>query len=244
MGPRSGLGSAGFVRGAAFVAAPVCCYDAQCAFKILFPCFNFDGGQVELGVFGACSRCTKSEVSQRGITACPSNYLELIVFLWFLAPSVGAVHVRASQSEDLANQVRHWVTYTSLVRKAGKQPGTFVSPAAAEWFSGLRCMFHDGKTTERYWILPARSSCQLDEAFTGWGFPPTSKPNVSRGAASVACQAHHFPLIFFRQANGSDKLKCISMFSGVAGLELGLRQSARQDFFRDLHVVRQLIVLL
>ena len=149
MGPRSGLGSAGFVRGAAFVAAPVCCYDAQCAFKILFPCFNFDGGQVELGVFGACSRCTKSEVSQRGITACPSNYLELIVFLWFLAPSVGAVHVRASQSEDLANQVRHWVTYTSLVRKAGKQPGTFVSPAAAEWFSGLRCMFHDGKTTER-----------------------------------------------------------------------------------------------
>ena len=118
--------------------------------RFSFPCFNFDGGQVELGVFGACSRCTKSEVSQRGITACPSNYLELIVFLWFLAPSVGAVHVRASQSEDLANQVRHWVTYTSLVRKAGKQPGTFVSPAAAEWFSGLRCMFHDGKTTERY----------------------------------------------------------------------------------------------
>lgn len=39
MGPRSGLGSGGFVRGAAFVAAPVCCYDAQCAAKILFPCF-------------------------------------------------------------------------------------------------------------------------------------------------------------------------------------------------------------
>ena len=80
------------------------------------------------GVFGSSYRCTKSEVSTRGISVIP---------LALLIDCVLRSNWIATCSKDLANQIRHWDVYLKEVAQCKALPGSFLSPAAAEWFSGL-----------------------------------------------------------------------------------------------------------
>ena len=68
-------------------------------------------------------------MSERGITACflEMKFIGLRCFDFLFA-------------QDLSNQIRHWDVYTKAVREAGKEPGQFLNPLAAEWFSGSPSM--------------------------------------------------------------------------------------------------------
>ena len=39
-------------------------------------------------------------------------------------------------AQDLANQIRHWDVYMKEVQEHAHGPGMYLSPSAAEWFSG------------------------------------------------------------------------------------------------------------
>ena len=82
-----------------------------------------------LGVFGACSRCTQTEVSERGISVggllAISCGQQFVIFQCFV-----------DSTQDLCNQIKHWEGYSQALQKIGKTPGQFLSPGAAEWFSG------------------------------------------------------------------------------------------------------------
>lgn len=79
------------------------------------------------GVFGASHRCTKSEVSTRGIGVWSS-------VRW--TPGRHQVFEVHSCLQDLANQIKHWEVYTAEVAKRGIPLGSCLNPEIAEWFSG------------------------------------------------------------------------------------------------------------
>ena len=57
----------------------------------------------------------------------------VIIFLALALPSTAF--------KDLANQIRHWEVYTKEVEKVGGTVGKYLSPSAAEWFSGGSARF-------------------------------------------------------------------------------------------------------
>ena len=84
-------------------------------------------------MFGASHRCTKSEVSTRGISANTSDFAFKLDFVSESDDSIGA---RRGLAQDLANQVRHWDVYTAKMGEHGLAPGSCLNPLTAEWFSG------------------------------------------------------------------------------------------------------------
>ena len=185
------------------------------------------------GVFGACRRCTLSEVSERGITVRSSvsgSRLEVSsLFLWVIL-----------FCQDLANQIRHWDVYNKEVKQHASStgPGLYLNPSVAEWFSGSPCMvqsFASHFIPFFDWLLvaPYQACLQggqyLDQELWPWRTSASHFQPVRRAAKSRS--GWTTSLEFVREA-GPSKLKCISLFTGVGGLELGLRQWCRHVFHK------------
>lgn len=47
----------------------------------------------------------------------------------------------SAPAQDIANQIKHWTVYTEKMKELGTDPGHFLRPEAAEWFSGQPALF-------------------------------------------------------------------------------------------------------
>ena len=164
--------------------------------------------------------------------------------------------------EDLANQIRYSKEYKSAILAAGKSPGRFLAPAAAEYLSGAKPQTMWNKFVSD-WISPmlrifnmrlcghksllsdvedchSVGRCLLlarltKRRWTHNGHRPCVNPHMSQ-----------FPSTCFQSAwKGSCPMPSISLFTGVAGLDLALRrpQSVSSQSFKSYSWVLGLLQL-
>lgn len=106
--------------------------------------------------------------------------------------------------------IRHSVDYQKRVHD-GLQPGRWLTVRAAEHFSGLPLNWTDPTPG----VVDVQS---FREHF----------PHPQAGGCFVAANEFKVRRIDWQ---ASKTLKCVSLFTGVAGLELGLRQCALRSSF-------------
>lgn len=131
------------------------------------------------------------------MTACPLfNYMFLRLF------------------EDLANQIRHSVTYQNACRAAKVSLGQYLALPAAEWFSGL----------PTNWTSLESKVCKKT-------FEQMFPHALSKALWAVChCFVPSRKCLWQRSLLQAGKAPCISLFSGCGALELGLSRPAAQEF--------------
>ena len=136
-----------------------------------------------------------------------------------------AIFLFAACPKDLANQIRHWDVYLKEIAQRKASPGSFLNPLAAEWFSGpgLNCKVN---------FFGFQAHCKSLHFVSGlplhWTDPEMGKISpqlveqmLPRGQADFCFV--HASLHVVMSGLQAKTLGCVSLFSGCAGLELGLR---------------------
>lgn len=100
--------------------------------------------------------------------------------------------------------VRHSVDYQKLVRE-GMAAGRYISIAAGEYLSGL----------PKNWTSPHAGAVDVQQVRSQ--FPDASQVGMNE------CESCSLLLLRLHWEAAS-KLKCISLFSGCGGLELGVKK--------------------
>ena len=128
-------------------------------------------------------------------------------------------------SQDFSNQVRYSTAYAAELKKHDAAPGRYVRPATAEFFSGLRKM---SKSCFNMMVslLPSKQDSRL--------LGQASKPMRCPGNSSLRCflsnvrrpecSFHRLLIVEHADCQEAPKMAALSLFTGVAGLELGLSQ--------------------
>ena len=148
-----------------------------------------------------------------------------------------SAHCHCSCDEDLANQVRHWETYVAEIRKNNVSPGCFLHPSAAEWFSGSPCMLELNVNNPLISIIHVCQVCRLDGLFrmqVPFLLPKSMLCSRSMRLENEVCLASNCGIDSQSQCQAVKREKCISLFSGVGGLEVGMRQWRRLELVLSL----------
>ena len=144
-------------------------------------------------------------MSERGISVAP------LVF------SKQPVRFCLHELEDLGNMILHSEEYQKLISN-GMHPGRFVSIQAAEYLSGL----------PKGWTCPAYGSVSRSEVLEQ--FPDKA---CGKSFSCCSCHACYEAMIVgtgvVSALQVGAPLKAISLFSGVGGLDLGLKQCPFQS---------------
>ena len=127
--------------------------------------------------------------------------------------------------EDLANQIRHWENYTSEICKRGRQAGKFLSPAVAEYFSGPATHVFSKQDVPCFYLvclpgLPPGWTCPRPGTVNWEHFNKSFSGSQACGLTWFILQITKLNVFDSTRKASAGKMKCISLFTGVGGLEL------------------------
>ena len=153
--------------------------------------------------------------------------------------------------QDIPTQIFHWDFFKQACKSKGVKPGKYLRPTVAEFLSG-----HGDN------VMIQRMHFHFDFRNHGfWAGLPTNWTQPICGSVAAKDFLNHFPhladkadlpswnwttlqdfLPTFFQAAESSKLKGISLFSGIAALELGLSEYIPQDSIKILNIFSEVLL--